>query len=452
MLSYLIDLMQRAGSAGYVVVFIGAMLESAAFLGLLVPGESLVLFAGFLAGQGVFDLEPLILVVACGAAIGDNIGYELGRHLGRSWAVRYGERLGMTEQRLQRAEAFFSKHGGKAVALGRFIGFARALVPFVAGSVRMRYLTFLFYNAVGAALWAVTFVLVGYFLGQAAERWAGRASAIVAGIVAFVLVLLWLWRWLADHESVVKKAWAAARYHPGVVAAVEWLRPYAAWVRRRLSPRSYFGLQLTLGVVAFCAAAWVFGGISEDVVSRDPLTGVDTSLALWFAAHQQSAVTSFMLKLTRAHEWPGIALATVTVIGYLAWKGQWQWAMLTACGVAGGTALNVAMKLIFHRARPTYSGLSAALQSYSFPSGHTVAATVLYGALALYLLSRLPAWRMRVLVVLAAVLMVSLVALSRLYLGVHYLSDVMAAAAEGVAWLALCHVALNTYIHRRPLS
>jgi len=110
--------------------------------------------------------------------------------------------------------------------------------------------------------------------------------------------------------------------------------------------------------------------------------------------------------------------------------------------------LNVALKLIIHRARPTYSGLSAALTSFSFPSGHTIATTLFYGAFALYLITQMESWRWRVLVALVAVFVVVLVALSRLYLGVHYLSDVMAATAEGVAWLALCYTAVNTYSQR----
>lgn len=132
MLEHLVDLVSRLGQWGYLIIFAVATAESAAFLGLLVPGESLVLIAGFLAGQGVLDLDALILTVAIGATLGDNIGYELGKHLGRTWAARFGHRLGLTEARLKRADEFFSKHGGKAVFFGRFVGFARALVPFIA--------------------------------------------------------------------------------------------------------------------------------------------------------------------------------------------------------------------------------------------------------------------------------------------------------------------------------
>src|SRR3546814_117077 len=133
MLNYLIELVTRAGHWGYLVIFVGATLESAAFLGVIVPGESLVLVAGFLAAQGVFDLNVLIMVIAVGAALGDSLGYEMGRYLGRPALLHYGARFGLTETRIARADVFFTRHGGKAVFLGRFVGFARALVPFLAG-------------------------------------------------------------------------------------------------------------------------------------------------------------------------------------------------------------------------------------------------------------------------------------------------------------------------------
>jgi membrane-associated phospholipid phosphatase len=126
-----------------------------------------------------------------------------------------------------------------------------------------------------------------------------------------------------------------------------------------------------------------------------------------------------------------------------------MWALFGSTAVLGGMLLNTLLKLAFHRERPTFSGLSAALHTFSFPSGHTMAATLLYGVLAAYAIARLRSARARLAVVLGAVLMVALVGFSRIYLGVHYLSDVLAAAAEGIAWLALCYTAVHTLMLRR---
>jgi undecaprenyl-diphosphatase len=126
--------------------------------------------------------------------VGDNFGFQLGARLGREWLLHHGRRFGVTPARLARAERFFERHGPKAVFVGRFVGFARALVPFVAGTSRMPYHQFLAYNTLGAVLWTATFVLLGYLLGaswRVAEQWIGRGSLILGIVAGAVLLVLW---------------------------------------------------------------------------------------------------------------------------------------------------------------------------------------------------------------------------------------------------------------------
>lgn len=197
MLPYLLDLVARLGEWSYLIIGLAAALECAAFAGLLVPGESLVLASGFLAHQGVLSLDAVIVAAALGAIAGDNIGYQIGARLGRAWLLRHGRRLGVTDARLRGAERFFERHGPKAVFVGRFVGFARALVPFVAGASRMPYRRFVVYDTLGAALWTVTFVVLGYALGASwrmAEKWVGRVGLLAGLVVASAGLLLWLRR------------------------------------------------------------------------------------------------------------------------------------------------------------------------------------------------------------------------------------------------------------------
>lgn len=194
MLERLLDLVAGLGHWSYLIIFGAAALECAAFAGLFVPGESLVLASGFLAHRGVLDLGPVMIAAALGAVVGDNIGFQLGARLGREWLLHHGRRLGVTPARLGRAERFFERHGPKAVFVGRFVGFARALVPFVAGTSRMKYARFLAYDALGAVLWTVAFVLLGYLLGaswRVAEKWIGRGSLILGLVAGVVLLVLW---------------------------------------------------------------------------------------------------------------------------------------------------------------------------------------------------------------------------------------------------------------------
>jgi membrane protein DedA with SNARE-associated domain len=195
-LDRLIALLWRIGYWGYAVIFLGATLESAAFLGFLIPGETLVIVAGMLASLGILDPVDLIVVVAAGAILGDSVSYQLGHRLGHPWLVRYGRRVGLDHARLARVDAFYDRHGGVAVVFGRFVGFLRALVPFVAGAAHMSYPRFLCYNAFAAVLWSTSVVLFGYFVGgswQIVERWTGRGGVVIA-IASAVVGLLWLRR------------------------------------------------------------------------------------------------------------------------------------------------------------------------------------------------------------------------------------------------------------------
>jgi len=202
------DVISRWGPWSYLLLFLGATLESSAFVGLLVPGESLVLASGFLAARGVFAVGDLIVVVALGAILGDSLGYELGRRLGRPWLLRVGRWVGLRATHLDWSEAVFARHGGPTVLFGRFIGCLRALAPFVAGAVRMPYRQFLLYNMLGGVLWAMGCVWLGYGLGaswQVAERWLGRASLLVGGALVLAGGVAWLWQkrvrcgWLPLH-------------------------------------------------------------------------------------------------------------------------------------------------------------------------------------------------------------------------------------------------------------
>lgn len=444
--------MARAGHWSYAVIFAAAALESAAFLGLLVPGEALVLLAGFLSAQGVLDLDVLLWVVILGAVLGDSIGYELGARLGRPWALRHGRRFGLSEKRLLQAEEFWSRHGAKAVFLGRFIGFARALVPFLAGSTAMRYRVFLLYNVLGATLWAAAFLLLGRGLGaswQVAERWIGRASAIVGVAILLMLAFAWLGRWTARHESALKGRWRRLREQPQWQALENRIEPQIDWLRLRLSPTGYLGLRLTLGVVMVIGAAWLFGGVAEDVIHRDPLTRVDAVLAQWLQDHAAATLTALALGVSQAHDAAPVILVTALLCVFFGWRRQRAWLLITLLVVPGGMLLNWGLKLAFQRPRPTVSAYAQALQSYSFPSGHTVAATLVYGLVAVYLVSIARSWTQRVTVVWLALACIVVVAFSRLYLGVHYLSDVLAAMAVGAFWLALCTTAVHTLVAAR---
>lgn len=214
--------------------------------------------------------------------------------------------------------------------------------------------------------------------------------------------------------------------------------PLQQFIQARLSPEGAFGLHLTIGLLLVLAAGWVFSGIAGAVVEGGALTALDATLAHWFHAHATPGFTQFMLAITWMHSAWGIIAMLAAFIGWLYRKRAYDWMLAALLTVTGGMLLNVGLKHIFRRARPHFDDPLLTLSTYSFPSGHTASATVLYGMLACYLATCTDKrWHLP-LGVIGATLAVSLVALSRMYLGVHYLSDVLAAMAEGCAWLAIC--------------
>ena len=224
---------------------------------------------------------------------------------------------------------------------------------------------------------------------------------------------------------------------------------FHGFVAARFSANEVFGLHLTIGLVLLLSAAWVFGQIADDVVRQARITVLDVQLAQYFHAFAGSGWTRFMLVITHTH-------ATIPLLGLAALLGIWfyrrgahYWLLTLVTAVPGGMILNVLLKLSFQRERPRFDEPLLSLTTYSFPSGHALGATVLYGVLAAYLVYQVDSWGARVGIALGALAMVALVALSRVYLGAHYLSDVLAAVIEGIAWLAICITATATLKRHR---
>ncbi|HEX3736096.1 MAG TPA: bifunctional DedA family/phosphatase PAP2 family protein [Solirubrobacterales bacterium] len=435
------DVANALGAWTYALVGFFAFAETGAFIGLVAPGETVMLLGGAVAGQGAIDLYVTIALAWTMACAGDVTSFFLGRRLGREFLLRHGPRFGFGHDRLEQVEDFFSRHGGKTIFLGRFVGFVRAFAPFIAGSSGMRFRQFFPYSVLGCGIWVSATVVIGYVFSRSIDtaiKYAGKGAFLLGALIAVVVGTVWAVRFFRV---------AANRR-----AAVDWLddhaatRPLVAFARRhetglrligdRLTPGGSFGLEFTslmavLAVAVFVLVAYVV------VVGRDPgpTPGDETALEV-----AEALRCGFLTGLSKVLSFLGsgafVWALTAVCAGALAWRGRW----IEVCVLVAGMAM---IQIGFHEVkaavdRPRPADGLVATSGSSFPSGHA-AHSVIYVWAATTLVVRLrPGMARAALVVVAGIVLTALVGLSRVYLNVHYLSDVSAGWALGAACFSIC--------------
>ena len=224
------------------------------------------------------------------------------------------------------------------------------------------------------------------------------------------------------------------------------------FVRARFSPEGYFGLHLTIGLLVIIGTGAWFADVAEDV-SRNAATRIlDDSITSWFAVHATPLLTAISRTVTFFGSVLFISSAAIFVGVILAIRKSFYRLIALAAAAGGGALLNLALKHLFHRQRPVLENPLVTLSSYGFPSGHTMGATIFYGALALIVSYSVRRWSWRFLVGWIAALAIALVGASRIYLGAHYFTDVIGAIAVGLAWLAFCWTGVETLRRWRSRS
>ncbi len=175
---------------GYVGVFLIVFVESGVPIGMVLPlpGDTLLFSAGLLAASNAFDLVPLIITIVVAAILGDSAGYWFGSHYGPKLFTK-DDALFMNKRHLERAERFYTKYGGLALILARFLPLLRTLVPIAAGMGRMPYNAFLRFNVIGALLWGISVTLLGYYLGTLIPD-IDKYLLPILGVIVLISVLV----------------------------------------------------------------------------------------------------------------------------------------------------------------------------------------------------------------------------------------------------------------------
>jgi len=419
-------------------IFAAALLEALAMVGTVIPGSSIVFVGGVLIGLNALNPWWTITVAIAGAVLGDGISYWLGHKYHEKiralWPLKNHPEL------FDRGQAYFAKSGGKSVFLGRFLGPVRAIVPVVAGMSNMPAAAFYAINILSAVAWATAHIIPGVLFGASLQL-AGAVSSRLVIMLVMTVALFWVIskvvRFTLSHEwSSIK--WLRDR-------AVERARaksgPVARIVLSLLDPARAKSQALLIAAVLLIGGAWLFLGILQDVLAKDPLVQFDSTVYSSLQSLRNGWADAVMITVTELGGAAGAVPVVVAVSLVLCVKRYWRtlgyW--LAAAGVA--EILVVVLSHTLARLRPNdiYTGIA----QYSFPSGHTVLSVVIYGFMA-FLLARGKPVRNKIAITLMAAVAIMLIAFSRLYLGAHWFSDVLASLSLGLAWIALLSIA---YIH-----
>ncbi|HET8592399.1 MAG TPA: bifunctional DedA family/phosphatase PAP2 family protein [Solirubrobacterales bacterium] len=450
------DLSEGLGAWTYLLVGGLAFLETGAFVGLVAPGEFTVILGGAVAQQGAISLPQILGITWLAAFCGDSVSFLLGAKLGRGFLVRHGARVRITEERLRQVESYFARHGGKTILVGRFIGLVRALAPFIAGSSNMRYRNFAPYSILGTGLWATGLILAGYFAARSLDAVTQAVGTglivfgIVVGIVVAIVVATRYLRVPANRARIVGEMERRRALRP-LLGLYRRLRPELAFLGRRLTPGG-LGLELTSLLAGLSVGLYVL--ITYWTVLADdpgPTSGDDAAYDL-FNDIRVGWLNDLAEAVTHLGD-AGVALAVagVAAIALAASRRRIEAASLVV-GMLLAFLLVQGIKEWIDRPRPPDPLVDSSRSS--FPSGHATYSTVYIWIVVTLAIRVVPRISGASAVIASGIALAALIGITRVYLRVHWLSDVTAGWALGLSsFAAVAIVALITshirHNHRR---
>ena len=417
----------------YAGVFFTAALESLAIVGLFLPGVAIMFGVGALVAAGALELWPTLLWAAAGAVAGDGFSFWLGRHYHQRLRVIWP--FNRYPALMNRGVDFFNRHGGKSVILARFIGPVRPILPAVAGMLDMPPRRFFVVNVLSALLWAPAYTLPGVVFGASLSL-AAEVAGRLAALLLILAVVIWFGIWL------VRRALRYLQPRAGFLLARildwsqrrRWAEPLVAAVLDPQHPEAR-GLLTLVGLLGLLSplTVWLFNGW---------LSGLD--LFLFEALRELHTPLADLLLVIITGLGDTIMLYAVLGVGclWLAARQRYNAAVHWLAAALVTSLLTYLLKHLIGVPRPQalYEGLS----TYAFPSHHASLSVAVYGFLAVLIARELDPTR-RWLPYVGAALLIIPIGFSRLYLGAHWLSDVLGGLALGLTVLALFGIAYRRH-------
>ncbi|MEO6264052.1 MAG: VTT domain-containing protein [Luteimonas sp.] len=428
------------------LIFLIAFVDALAVVGIVVPALPLLFAVGALVGLGHISGPYAIVCAALGALLGDALSYWFGHH----WGPRLREHWPFRRfpQLLDRGESLFRRHGSKGIVIARYVDAVRPFVPAVAGMLRMPLRRYLPASVFAAFTWAAAFLAPGWIFGASYDAVAAVADRLVLVLLALLAVLalvwagvLYTWRWFAHHaNSLLERALQWSRAHPRLgryaVALIDPNRPESA----------------SLAILAACllAIGWAWFALLAMVLARGGPLSLDRDVFAAMFALRNPLADRMMAALASLGDVEVLLPASALALSWLLWRRRWMAAAHWLAALAFGLGLIAWLDAAIDMPRPP-----TAPAGFGFPSIAVTMTTISFGFFAVLIARELPG-RQRVWPYLLAGVVVALVGFARLYLGAHWLSDVVGGALFGIVWLLLLGIAYRRHVARsfgmRPLA
>lgn len=440
-INHFLPAIESYSSFGYWAIFLIAFFEALVFVGSFIPGTFIIIFYGFLSASGYFNLGDLIILAIAGAVAGDGASFYLGT---RSKNLFHEKNFLLNTKYLAKSQKFFDKHGDKSIFWGRFIGIIKPFIPFVAGLSGMPTKRFIFWNVFSAIIWALSHLLVGYFFGgafQVIEMWTTRLGAFVLFCFIFFLVM-----WFS-----IKKGERALEYTASFIHStgwsfvnsfpIRWLyhnfpRVYG-FLANRIKKDSFWGLPFSLLSFSLFIVVLSLFDITKDILTSGTVVSMDMKIENLLAVFRDSLLVKVFLWITALGE-AQIIISVVLVMTALFWLWKKRFYIASMWLAVAGSAMSAYLaKMFINRARPGGNIPVYTEHFFSFPSGHSALIITLCGFLTYCVWRNFTTWKIRVNSFFIAGAIILLVGFSRLYLGVHFLSDVLGGYLIGFFWLLL---------------
>ena len=426
------------------VVFLIAFGEALLVVGLFVPSTTILVGAGMLVGTGHLGLWPVMAATALGAVLGDQVSYWAGRLYGQQLKGKWP--LSRYPALVEKGEAFVRHHGGKSIAIGRFVPGVKAVVPGIVGMVGMRETTFLAVNVVSGIAWTAFHVLPGVAIGKGLAM-AGQVSGRLMVVLLALFVVLALAGWLTRL--------AAAGATPHVNKVLRWLSRRARASRARplrrlgraLDPANPRSTLMLLLVIAAIVALVGLVDLMSGLMLRHAVSNLDVAVRNLVGEWRNAPADALMLKVSMMGD-AGVAytLAAITAF-WLVWRKSWRAALAALLTMLAASFLAWGLHHLVVRAGPGVLAGGAAVPN-SFPAATVLFSAAAFGILAAVVGHALGAWS-RAAVVAACSLPVLAVGFAEVYLGTAWLSDVLGGGLMGILLVAAFSVAIEAMPPRR---